>query len=119
MSTKENRKLYRAKWYKDNIDRVKETHRKYHYRTKFNMTVEEYETKLQQQNYVCAICHEPETTKEHRTGNIRKLSIDHCHDSGKVRGLLCTRCNHVLGHFKDDPHLFNSAIQYLNTYKGN
>ena len=43
------------------------------------------------------------------------LAIDHCHSTGKIRGLLCDRCNHGLGHFKDDINLLIKAIEYLNT----
>lgn len=118
MTTNNGRKAYRAKWYQENKERVKEVHRRYHYRTKFKLTVEEYETKLAQQNYVCAICKKPEIVYEWRTGNVRKLSIDHCHHTGKIRGLLCTKCNHALGFFNDDPAIFQEAIDYLNKYKG-
>ena len=44
----------------------------------------------------------------------QKLSIDHCHKTGKVRGLLCKHCNHGLGKFKDDVNLLKIAIDYLN-----
>lgn len=81
--------------------------------TKYNLSVDEYNNMLSSQNYVCAICQQEETTREHRTGLVRKLSIDHCHKTGKIRGLLCTTCNHVLGKFKDDENLFNRAINYL------
>jgi hypothetical protein len=117
MPTKENRKEYRAKWYQDNKERVKEVHRVYHYRTKFGLTVDKYNEKLEQQSYVCEICKQAETIKEPRTGRIRNLSIDHCHTTGKIRGLLCNTCNHVLGKYKDNVSLFQSCIDYLNKYK--
>jgi len=63
------------------------------------------------QNGKCAICKKPETRK---TGNkIRELSIDHCHKTGKVRGLLCDSCNNGLGRFKDSVKLLESALKYL------
>ena len=60
------------------------------------------------QNNSCAICgiHESEQIKF-------ALSVDHCHDTGKVRGLLCNNCNNGLGRFKDKPELLESAIRYL------
>jgi hypothetical protein len=54
----------------------------------------------------CAICKEPETT--------RVLSIDHCHKTNKVRGLLCQRCNLGLGNFLDSRGNLQSAIDYLH-----
>ena len=44
----------------------------------------------------------------------KQLSVDHCHNSGKVRGLLCTLCNTALGSFKDDPELLQKAINYVS-----
>lgn len=43
----------------------------------------------------------------------RSLALDHCHKTGKLRGLLCFSCNVALGHFKDDPKLLRKAIRYL------
>lgn len=113
LSIKSNRSSYKAEWYKANKDKVKETHRIYHYKTKYKMSVDEYNSMLETQNNVCAVCQKPETTKGHRTGLLRNLSIDHCHTTGKIRGLLCTNCNHVLGKFNDDEELFKRAINYL------
>lgn len=55
----------------------------------------------------CWICGEPETVDG------RRLAIDHDHETGAVRGLLCTRCNQVLGRVKDDPKLLRRAAKYL------
>ena len=63
------------------------------------------------QNYACAICKKPETSLWH--GEPRELAIDHDHRTGKVRGLLCHRCNKALGEFRDDISLLQSAINYL------
>jgi hypothetical protein len=52
----------------------------------------------------CAIC---------RRTSKRELHIDHCHKTGKVRGLLCSACNPALGAFKDDPKLLMAAVRYL------
>lgn len=61
------------------------------------------------QGGVCAICRQPEG----REG--RSLSVDHDHDSGVVRGLLCDSCNVGLGRFRDDPELVRSALEYLSS----
>lgn len=77
------------------------------------ITPEFHQELLQKQNNCCAICKNPETYTHQKTGEIRELCVDHCHESGKIRGLLCSRCNHVLGHFNDSVDLFKSAITYL------
>lgn len=62
---------------------------------------------------VCKICGEPEKTK--KQGTLRRLSIDHDHRTGKVRGLLCYYCNLGLGKFKDNPELLMKAYLYYKT----
>jgi DNA-directed RNA polymerase subunit M/transcription elongation factor TFIIS len=47
----------------------------------------------------------------------KKLAVDHCHNTGKIRGLLCVKCNKVLGLMKDNINLFNNAINYLEENK--
>ena len=78
---------------------------------KYGMTYLEYKYLLADQYHVCAICGNPETQKLH--GRPKRLAIDHCHKTNRVRGLLCQRCNTGLGHFKDDLVLLNVATQYL------
>lgn len=63
----------------------------------------------------CAICGEVETRKHKR--RTRRLSLDHCHVTGKIRGLLCTRCNFGLGSFRDDLENLQNAIAYLQKHQ--
>jgi len=70
-------------------------------------SVAHYEVLLAAQGGGCAIC----GAKEQASG--RRLAIDHDHASGKIRGLLCTSCNIVLGRFSDDAQRFTSAARYL------
>jgi len=72
----------------------------------FNISIEEYNQLLKEQNGVCAICQ-----NECPTG--RSLAVDHNHESNEIRGLLCTNCNHGLGKFKDSTKLLATAIKYL------
>ena len=65
------------------------------------------------QNGLCAICGEPETRVSSVNGKVQALAIDHCHAKNVVRGLLCWRCNVVLGHVKDDPQLLRKMASYL------
>ena len=79
---------------------------------KFGITKEIYDKLVEKQNGNCAICQEPETSK-HRDGKIRRLAVDHDHETNKIRGLLCNRCNKGLGIFKDDVLLLFAAYTYL------
>lgn len=73
----------------------------------YGITIEQYEILLKNQNGGCAICFSP-------TGsNGKRLSVDHNHETGEVRGLLCDDCNTGLGKFKDNPNLLAIAINYL------
>ena len=82
---------------------------------KFGITPERYSELLELQNGTCAICKQPETAT--RLGKVKALAVDHCHQSGVVRGLLCADCNTGIGKLKDDPVVLQSAIQYLNKYR--
>lgn len=75
----------------------------------YGLTPDAYYELLERQNRVCAICDEPDTTAK------GILSVDHCHETQRVRGLLCHRCNVGLGHFKDDPALLMRAVEYIGT----
>ena len=71
--------------------------RKSHYVREYGITEEEYRVMFQQQLGMCAWCHHPETTR--RQGKIINLAVDHDHSTGKIRGLLCRKCNIALaGH---------------------
>ena len=80
------------------------------YKTGF--TKEEYETKLEEQNYRCAIC-------KSETHNGINWCADHCHSTGTKRGVLCYKCNVGLGYFKDNVESLENAIMYLNKYREN
>jgi hypothetical protein len=68
------------------------------------------------QKGVCAICDKPETTVIH--GRQISLAVDHCHDTGRVRGLLCRGCNNSIGHFNHNIRILKSAIDYLRKHDG-
>lgn len=100
-------------------ERVKAMRRKYQrgytLKHKFGITVEEYSRLLAAQGGKCAICkHKPEGDDRYRTG--KNLAVDHCHRTGKVRGLLCDRCNRGLGHFRDDVEYLLQAVLYLQKW---
>lgn len=88
-------------------DRAKnpERERSNYLRRNFGITVEQYEQMLQRQDGTCAICHEPPKNQA--------LAVDHDHTTGQVRGLLCRRCNQLLGSAHDDAALLRSAADYI------
>lgn len=79
----------------------------------FGITLDEYNELLEKQNYVCAVCNKPEKEIHPQSKKIRNLNVDHCHETGKIRGLLCNSCNRGIGLLRDDPNLLFAAIQYL------
>lgn len=83
----------------------------------YGLSLEDYEAMLDAQEGVCAICKSDNPAGE---GNFPKkalsFSVDHCHSTGKVRGLLCNTCNRGLGFFKDDMALLVSAQEYLSCH---
>ena len=78
----------------------------------YGLDIEEYNKMLEIQNNVCAICLKPESYKG-SNGKIKRLSVDHNHENGKVRGLICFCCNTGLGNFKDNQQTMLNAIKYL------
>lgn len=70
---------------------------------KFGLTIEQFETMVNEQGRACAICGDsPET-----------LCVDHCHNTGKVRGLLCHGCNRGIGLLRDNPDILRKAAAYV------
>lgn len=98
--------------YKDKEKR-KKTETEYKMRTLYGIGLVEFEQMMTKQNGVCAICLKPETRKNNTGLAITKLSVDHCHETGKVRGLLCNSCNIAMGKFYDNPLLLRAALKYL------
>jgi len=84
-------------------------------KTKYGVTRQEYNNLHEAQEGKCAICKEKETKT--RQGKLIRLSLDHCHSSGKHRGLLCSKCNTAIGLLNEDEHLLEEAIAYLAKHK--
>jgi len=72
----------------------------------YGLSPQQYFDMYKKQNGLCAICNEVPSTK-------RGLHVDHCHETQKVRGLLCHGCNIAIGNLKHDTNLMKSAIKYL------
>lgn len=79
----------------------------------FGLSIEAYEKTLEDQRGVCAICGQTETQKHAVSEKVKCLSVDHDHQTGAIRGLLCQHCNRGLGSFRDSIPLLRIAIAYL------
>jgi hypothetical protein len=115
---KEKLKLYQKKYYQINKEKMKsytkeyginnnyKYQKNYQRRRLYNMSEQDYHDMYDAQKGCCLICHVYH----------KRLCIDHCHKKGMVRGLLCYRCNIMLGHAHDDISLLLCAIDYLSTH---
>jgi Recombination endonuclease VII len=110
---------YMVEWRKKNVEENPDFFWESHLRHSYHMSREQYETLLAKQNGGCAIC-------GGQNSDHRKLAIDHDHSccSGQkrscgkcIRGLLCSRCNHCLGHARDSVEILESAVRYLKQHK--
>lgn len=90
---------------------TKEAHRlagdRHRWKKLYGISVEDYHHMLEQQGGKCAICAQPDEG--------RALAVDHCHTTGRVRGLLCLACNTAIGKLRDDPELIRRAAEYIET----
>lgn len=101
----------RLERYKNKQRKTARKHDYYKFSNK-NITQDQYTALLQDQGGVCAICGQPETVKTKR-GKTIALAVDHCHTTGKIRGLLCMRCNTRL-HLLESESLKDAAQNYLD-----
>lgn len=122
-SHKEELKAYRDEYKKNNKEKIKEQQKQYRLNnpekiknhdlfSSYGITLAEYNSMLESQNNVCAICGNCETEKTDKNKN-RNLAVDHNHKTGKIRGLLCGKCNKMIGLANDNITILQSAINYL------
>jgi hypothetical protein len=95
---------YRRQWKKDNPEKVRASN----LRCKYGITPEQFDELFEAQGRVCAICKTGVATKN-------GWHIDHCHETKRVRGLLCHRCNLMLGNARDSVVFLAEAISYLKS----
>jgi hypothetical protein len=88
---------------------MKRSTRKSHLKAKYGLTPEDYDRLLEDQGGGCAIGGKPPDGTA--------LHVDHCHETGRVRGLLCFSCNAGLGQFKHDPDLLEEALVYVAVHR--
>ena len=84
-------------------------------KSKFDITVAQYQEMQRKQNDLCAICLRSETATSPK-GKIKRLGVDHDHATGKIRELLCSNCNAILGMANDNISILESAITYLKRH---
>jgi hypothetical protein len=108
LKNKEKLKEYLRDWHQkpENIERNKN----YKLKKTYNLTLEQFNDKLNNQNNKCSICYRTFDEK------INKAQVDHNHQTGKIRDLLCFFCNSTLGMVKEDKNILNNMINYLNKH---
>lgn len=113
IAKKEYMREYSQKQRDANPDYYRNADLKRHY----GVTLEWYNQKLAEQNGVCAICQQAESLVIR--GTVQRLAVDHDHESGMVRGLLCSKCNQGIGCLKHDVGILKSGIDYLTHHSTN
>ena len=105
---KEYDKQYRFK----NKDKAKKYQKEYNLKTKYNLTPDQYNKMLSDQNNSCKVCNIKFNI------NIKMITphVDHCHTTGKIRGLLCMNCNTSLGFLKEDTKIMQKLIEYVKEH---
>ena len=110
-------KLARHSYRDANQDRFRKLSRNKQLKHKYGLSQEDYQNMLELQNFGCAICKTENPNGATSESNFMKhFAVDHCHQSGKVRGLLCSACNRALGFLQDSPKILSRALDYLNTH---
>jgi hypothetical protein len=126
MKKKEEIKAKKNAWYRKNRKRLRKSARLYQKRYPaavrgaqlkymYGITIDEYNNLLNKQHNRCAIC--GMTNMASKKLYHKYLSVDHCHITNMIRGLLCDDCNNGLGRFKDSANLLSKALLYLRKVK--
>jgi len=97
-------------WRKNNPEKRKLVELRYKCKI-YGISLEEYEKMFEKQNGLCAVC--GNTNLRYK----KSLSIDHCHKTNMVRGLLCDDCNLAIGLMNDDIKILKKAVKYLKEYE--
>lgn len=111
--TAEARKSDRRDWYQRNKERIRA---KVRLKT-YGVTSEEYRRMLVAQAGVCAICRKPETATRKGQTKPMELHVDHDHVTGRVRGLLCANCNHLIGKAQESTLILRASAEYLERHQ--
>ena len=101
------------KWRAEHPEKTKKYARKHFIRNRYGLEPLWHLSLLREHDFKCAICGATQSD-----ASKAELSIDHDHETGKIRGVLCGNCNNGLGRFKDDIDLLRKAVSYLEKYDG-
>jgi len=115
-ANREQIKARAGQWHRDNYTLM--IGRRHSLWRKYRLRLDDYEDMVDAQSGLCLVCGKPESQIDSRTGHPYALAVDHCHDTGVIRGLLCAQCNRGIGNFKNDPASLRSAAAYLEGVKG-
>jgi Recombination endonuclease VII len=99
------------RWYEENTQQAQTYRRNWTYKKKYGISIEDFDRMEAQQGKCCALCGGPPNGKG-------RLHVDHCHATGKVRALLCYKCNTAIGMLNEDPTLVAKLERYLNEHNG-
>lgn len=94
-----------------------EYERAWRFKKKYGITIQDYDRMFEEQGGVCATCRKASVQVHAKSGKLRDLAVDHDHVTGKVRALLCTDCNVVLGLVNDAPALLREMADYLERHQ--
>lgn len=123
---REKRKLYNQKYQAENREKVRQLRVDYRIRNKellpqmrreanlkqYGLSIQQFEEMVQAQGGLCKVCRRPPD------GRWGTLQVDHCHTTGRVRGLLCVNCNQAIGLLQDNPEYAREAARYLRKFNG-
>lgn len=101
------RNAARRSYRRSNYTRYYRHHKNSSLKSLYGITIDDYDEMYDDQEGCCAIC------GTHQSELRLALQVDHCHDTGIIRGLLCGYCNSVLGYMGDDPEVLDNAAAYL------
>lgn len=99
------------KWQHKDYAKNPEKYHGYNIKRAYGITQQQYKELLEEQQHKCTIC------ATHQSELLRRLAVDHCHETGKVRGLLCKPCNVSLGLLKENEQIMNNMIAYVRQFK--
>ena len=106
---KKKRVIRAAQWNIKNKEKRRVIVQEMNYKRRYNLSIEQKQQLIDSQNSKCAIC-------ENHLENSNGACVDHNHETGAVRGILCRKCNLGIGHLNDSIDILKSAVKYLKKY---